>query len=105
MVEFADLFYFRKGSTMENAGNIFAQLLPLIVLIAIFYFLIIRPQQTQAKRHREMISGLDKGDKIVTSGGFIVEVVKKEEEFFMVRLNDDTLVKLSKDYVAKKIDQ
>ncbi|MBX7491334.1 preprotein translocase subunit YajC [Helicobacter turcicus] len=88
---------------MENAGNIFTQLLPLIVLIAIFYFLIIRPQQTQAKRHREMIASLDKGDKIVTSGGFIVEIVKREEEFFMVRLNDDTLVKLSKDYVAKKI--
>lgn len=90
---------------MENAGNIFTQLLPLIVLIAIFYFLIIRPQQTQAKRHREMIANLDKGDRVVTSGGFIVEIVKKEEEFFMVRLNDDTLVKLSKDYVAKKIEQ
>lgn len=90
---------------MENAGNIFTQLLPLIVLIAIFYFLIIRPQQTQAKRHREMIANLDKGDKVVTSGGFIVEIVKKEEEFFMVRLNDDALVKLSKDYVAKKIEQ
>ena len=52
-----------------------------------------------------MIANLDKGDKIVTSGGFIVEVVKKEEEFFMVRLNDDTIVKLAKDYVAKKVEQ
>ena len=90
---------------MENAGNIFTQLLPLVVLIAIFYFLIIRPQQKQAKNHREMIASLSKGDKIVTSGGFIVEVVKKEEEFFMVRLNDDTIVKLAKDYVAKKVEQ
>ena len=61
-------------------------------MVAIFYFLIIRPQQTQARKHKEMIANLDKGDKIVTSGGFIVEVVKKEEEFFMVRLNDDTIV-------------
>lgn len=90
---------------MENLGNILTQLLPLIVLVAIFYFLIIRPQQTQAKRHKEMIASLDKGDRVVTSGGFIVEVVKREEEFFMVRLNDDTLVKLSKDYVAKKIER
>lgn len=89
---------------MENAGNIFAQLLPLIVLIAIFYFLIIRPQQKQAKNHRDMIAALDKGDKIVTSGGFMVEIVKKEEDHFMVRMNDDTIVKLSKDYVAKKIN-
>ncbi|WP_300792735.1 preprotein translocase subunit YajC [Helicobacter sp. UBA3407] len=90
---------------MENIGNTLAQLLPLIVLIAIFYLLIIRPQQTQAKKHREMVAALDKGDKIITSGGFIVEIVKREEEFFMVRLNDDTIVKLAKDYVAKKCEQ
>lgn len=90
---------------MENIGNTLSQLLPLIVLIAIFYLLIIRPQQTQAKKHREMVAALDKGDKIVTSGGFIVEIVKKEEEFFMVRLNDDTIVKLAKDYVARKFEQ
>ncbi|TLD88564.1 preprotein translocase subunit YajC [Helicobacter sp. MIT 05-5294] len=90
---------------MENIGNTLTQLLPLIVLIAIFYLLIIRPQQTQAKKHREMVAALDKGDKIVTSGGFIVEIVKREEEFFMVRLNDDTIVKLAKDYVAKKFEQ
>ncbi|MBD5164935.1 preprotein translocase subunit YajC [Helicobacter sp.] len=90
---------------MENMGNTLTQLLPLIVLIAIFYLLIIRPQQTQAKKHREMVAALDKGDKIVTSGGFIVEIVKREEEFFMVRLNDDTIVKLAKDYVARKFEQ
>lgn len=90
---------------MESAGNIFVQLLPLIVLVAIFYFIIIRPQQTQARRHKEMLANLDKGDKIITSGGFFAEIVKKEADFFMVRLNDDTLVKLSKDYVAKKITQ
>ncbi|WP_104721133.1 preprotein translocase subunit YajC [Helicobacter mesocricetorum] len=88
---------------MENAENIFMQLLPLIVLIAIFYFLIIRPQQKQAKNHKEMIAALDKGDKVITSGGFIVEVVKREEDYFMVRLNDDTIVKLAKDYVARKV--
>ncbi|WP_297809581.1 preprotein translocase subunit YajC [uncultured Helicobacter sp.] len=90
---------------MENIGNTLTQLLPLVVLIAIFYLLIIRPQQTQAKKHREMIAALDKGDKVVTSGGLIVEIVKREEEFFMVRLNDDTIVKLAKDYVARKFEQ
>ncbi|WP_435659401.1 preprotein translocase subunit YajC, partial [Helicobacter rodentium] len=63
---------------MENIGNTLTQLLPLIVLIAIFYLLIIRPQQTQARKHKEMIASLDKGDKVVTSGGFIVEIVKRE---------------------------
>ncbi|VEJ07279.1 protein export-membrane protein YajC [Helicobacter pullorum] len=104
MVESDLNFILERLALMENAGNIFTQLLPLIVLIAIFYFLIIRPQQKQAKNHREMIASLDKGDKIVTSGGFIVEVVKREEDYFMVRLNDDTIVKLAKDYVAKKAE-
>ena len=104
MVESHLNFILERLALMENAGNIFTQLLPLIVLIAIFYFLIIRPQQKQAKNHREMIASLDKGDKIVTSGGFIVEVVKREEDYFLVRLNDDTIVKLAKDYVAKKAE-
>ena len=104
MVESNLNYILERLALMENAGNIFTQLLPLIVLIAIFYFLIIRPQQKQAKNHREMIASLDKGDKIVTSGGFIVEVVKREEDYFMVRLNDDTIVKLAKDYVAKKAE-
>ena len=104
MVESHLNFILERLALMENAGNIFTQLLPLIVLIAIFYFLIIRPQQKQAKHHREMIASLDKGDKIVTSGGFIVEVVKREEDYFMVRLNDDTIVKFAKDYVAKKAE-
>ena len=51
-----------------------------------------------------MISNLKKGDKIITTGGLIVEVVKPEENFFSVRLNDETIVKLSKEFVAYKLD-
>jgi len=88
----------------QNGGGVVGALLPLIVLFAIFYFLIIRPQQKQQKQHKEMLESLTKGDKVITSGGLIVEIVKPEEEFFKVKLNDDTTVKLSKEYVAKKID-
>lgn len=87
-----------------GGGSFIASLLPLIVLFAIFYFLIIRPQQKQAKDHKQMIADLGKGDKVVTAGGLIVEVVKVEEEFFSVKLNDDTVVKLAREYVAKKAD-
>ncbi len=79
-------------------------MLPLLVLFGIFYFLIIRPQQKQAREHKEMIDSLKKGDKIITSGGLIVEVVKPEEDFIKVKLNDDTIVKLSKEYVSKKLE-
>ena len=81
-----------------------ASLFPLIILFAIFYFLIIRPQQKQAKAHKEMIESLKKGDKIITNGGLIAEVVKAEEDHVKAKISDNTVVKVSKDYIAKKID-
>jgi preprotein translocase subunit YajC len=82
--------------------EILGQFMPFIFLIAIMYFVIIRPQQQEAKKKKEMIESLKKGDKIVTSGGFIAEVYKVEESFFKIKLNDDTIVKLEKDFVLRK---
>ena len=94
-----------KGYKMgSNFGEIFQALIPFIVLFAVFYFLLIRPQRTQAKRHREMIESLKKGDKIVSTGGFVCEVIKVEDTFFSVRLSDDSTARLSKDFVSFKVD-
>ena len=82
--------------------GLMASLMPLLVLFAIFYFLIIRPQQKQMSEHQEMIDNLKKGDEIVTNGGLIVEIVKVEDNFFKVKNSDGTIMKLSKDYVASK---
>ena len=81
-----------------------AQFLPLILLFVIFYFLIIRPQQKQQKAHKEMLASLAKGDRIVTNGGLIAEVVKPEEDFIKIRLNDETVVRLDRAYVARKLE-
>ncbi|RLA71448.1 MAG: preprotein translocase subunit YajC [Epsilonproteobacteria bacterium] len=85
---------------MEALG----QLLPFVFLIAIMYFIIIRPQQQQAKKHKAMVESLAKGDKIVTNGGFIVEIKKVEDDFYSVKLNNDVVVKLDKDAVARKYE-
>ncbi|MBK2000266.1 preprotein translocase subunit YajC [Campylobacter sp. LH-2024] len=85
--------------------SILTSLLPLVVLFAIFYFLVIRPQQKQAKTHKDMLNSLQKGDKIITTGGLICEVVKPEEDFIKVKLNEDNVTaKISREFVAKKID-
>ena len=81
-----------------------AQFLPLILLFAIFYFLIIRPQQKQQKAHKAMLEALAKGDKIVTNGGLIAEIVKVEEDFIKIKLSDGVVVKLDRAYVARKLD-
>ena len=87
---------------MEQQGSVIGSFLPLIILFAIFYFLIIRPQQKHQKAHREMLAGLTKGDKIVTTGGLIAEIVKTEEDFIKIKLNEDTIVRLDRGYVARK---
>lgn len=86
-------------------GSILTSLLPLIVLFAIFYFLVIRPQQKQARAHQKMISELSKGDKFITNGGLICEVVKPEVDFIKVKINDEgVLAKISKKFIAEKFE-
>jgi len=81
--------------------QIISQLLPFIFLIAIMYFVIIRPQQKEAKAREDMIAALKKGAKVVTNGGFIVVIYKVEEDFLSVKMNDDTIVKITKDSISK----
>ncbi len=52
---------------MSNGG--ISQFLPLILIFIIFYFFLIRPQQKKAKEHKNMVSAIKRGDKIITSGG------------------------------------
>lgn len=81
-----------------------SQLLPFAFLIAIMYFVIIRPQQQQAKKHTDMVAALVKGDKVVTTGGLIVEIKKVEENFFAVKFNNDVEGRLVKDAVTRKYE-
>ncbi len=89
---------------MEQQGSVIGSFIPLLILFAIFYFLIIRPQNKQRKAHEAMIAGLQKGDKIVTNGGLIATVVKPEEDFIKIKLNDEMIVKLDRNFVARKVE-
>jgi preprotein translocase subunit YajC len=85
-------------------GSTLLSFLPLVALFAIFYFLIIRPQQKQQQKHKDMINALAKGDKIITNGGLYAEVVKVEDNFIKIKLNETTIVKIDKAFVSKKAD-
>jgi preprotein translocase subunit YajC len=87
---------------MEAQGSLLGSLLPLIVLFAIFYFLIIRPQQKQQKEHTNMVDSLTKGDKIVTNGGIIVEITKVEETIYTVKNNDGSIMRVAKQFISSK---
>lgn len=82
--------------------DLLSSLMPLVVLFAIFYFLIIRPQQKQQKEHKNMIESLTKGDKIVTTGGLIVEITKVEESFLTVKSVDGATLRVARSFIASK---
>ncbi|MBU3014194.1 preprotein translocase subunit YajC [Poseidonibacter lekithochrous] len=88
----------------SSSTDLLSSLLPLVALFAIFYFLIIRPQQKQAKAHKEMVANLKKGDKIVTNGGLIVEVSNVGDESLTVKNSDGTEMKLVKEFVSKLLE-
>jgi len=62
------------------AGGAFMQFLPLILIGVIFYFLLIRPQNQRMKAHRQMLSEIVRGDKIVTNGGLVGKVKKVADD-------------------------
>jgi preprotein translocase subunit YajC len=67
------------AQTAGGPGGGLVQILPFVLIFAIMYFLLIRPQQKKAKEHRAMVSELKKGDQVVTQGGLIGKVVKVKE--------------------------
>jgi preprotein translocase subunit YajC len=71
-------------------------LMPLLLMLPIFYFLLIKPQQDRAKKHREMVSGVRRGDTVVTAGGIVGKVVrvKDGDAEIDVEIAKDTIVKI-----------
>ncbi|MEM7281563.1 MAG: preprotein translocase subunit YajC [Pseudomonadota bacterium] len=71
-----------------------------LILIAVFYFLLIRPQQKRAKEHRLMVEGLSAGDEIVTNGGVLGKVTEVGEQFLTVEISPSQNIKLQRNAVA-----
>jgi preprotein translocase subunit YajC len=84
----------------------FAQFVPLILIFAIMYFLLIRPQQKKVKEHQAMVEALRRGDQVVTQGGLIGKVDKvKEDNEVMVELADGVKVRVVKSTIAQVLSK
>src|SRR4051794_8154637 len=84
------------------AGFDFISLMPLVLIFVVFYFLLIRPQQKKVKSHRDMISGVKRGDKVLTGGGIIATVVKVEEteDVLLVEIAKDIRVRVARSTIT-----
>jgi preprotein translocase subunit YajC len=77
------------------------QMLPLVLVLVVFYFLLIRPQQQARKRHLDMVSNLKKGDVVVTSGGLIGKVKSLQEDEVRVELAPNVDVRVVRGTIAE----
>ena len=82
------------------------QLLPLVLIFVVFYFLLIRPQQKKAKLHREMLGNLRRGDRIVTNGGLIGSITRVPNETeLIVEIADGVKVRVLRGMIAESLSK
>ena len=83
-----------------GAGGGFGALVPLVLMFVIFYFLLIRPQQKKAKAHRELLSQLKKGDRVITSGGLYGTITGVKDGVLTIEIAPKIRVKVSQGHVS-----
>ncbi|MCF6445424.1 preprotein translocase subunit YajC [Nereida sp. MMG025] len=88
-------------------GSAFAQFVPLILIFAIMYFLLIRPQQKKMKEHQAMVAALRRGDQVVTQGGLIGKVskVKEGENELEVEVADGVKVRVVQNTITQVLNK
>lgn len=94
-----DIAYAQQLAQGGPAGAFFVQLIFLIGIFAIFYFLIIRPQQKARKKHQEFLARLKRGDKVITSGGIWGTVVDIGEDTITLKVDANTKITFTKDAI------
>jgi len=92
----------QPGGAQQGGGPMAALqgILPLIFMFAIFYFLLIRPQQKKAKEHRALLEALTKGDQVVTAAGIHGKVSAIDGDVVSLEIAQGVVVKITKGYIA-----
>ena len=93
---------YAQGAPSAGGGDFLISLLPFILIFAIMYFLIIRPQQRRLKEHRDMVSNVRRGDEVVTQGGIIGKVTRvTSDDELQVEIADGVRVKLVRSTISQ----
>jgi len=99
MVSISELFIsnaYADGAAVAPQGGGIWEFFPLIALLAVFYFLILRPQQKRGKEHKTLMDALQKGDEIVTTGGVLGKVTKVGEVNVAIEIADNVVIQVQK---------
>ncbi|MEB8388080.1 preprotein translocase subunit YajC [Rhodobacteraceae bacterium KMM 6894] len=89
-----------------EGGNAIAQFIPLILIFAIMYFLLIRPQQKKLKTHRAMVEAVRRGDQVITQGGLIGKISKvKDDDEVEIEIATGVKVRVVKSTIAQVLSK
>ncbi len=93
---------FAMGSVPGGGGGsqAFTSFIPLIFMFAVFYFILIRPQQKKAKEHKALLETLKKGDLVITAGGIHGKVTAVEDNVITLEIATGVNIKINKGFIA-----
>lgn len=98
-----DFFIQSANAQAAQQADPFGFLLPMIVIFAAFYFLLIRPQQKKQKAHTALIAGLTVGDEVLTAGGILGKITAVSEHYVVVEISDNTEIKLQRASISQVV--
>ena len=93
------------GGAAGGGQSAITSMIPLVIMFAIFYFLLIRPQQKKAKEHKALLESLKKGDQVITAGGMHGKVTAVDETVVTIEVANNVNIKFNKGHVAAVIDK
>ncbi|HSQ98071.1 MAG TPA: preprotein translocase subunit YajC [Rickettsiales bacterium] len=88
-----------------NFQNFIGSLVPLLIFVAIFYFLLIRPQQKKQQQHEKEIAALKPNDKVITAGGIFAKVLKVKEKSLVLEISKDVEIEVVPSTVSPIIEE
>jgi preprotein translocase subunit YajC len=89
----------------EGGGQLMSTLIMFGAIFAIFYFMIIRPQQKRAKEREKLLSNLEKGDKVVTSGGIHGVIAGIDEKTVLLQISENTKIKIDRSGIGSVLSK
>jgi len=92
------------GAGGAQGGGGITAFIPLILMFVIFYFLLIRPQQTKAKKHQEILNSLKRDDQVITSGGMYGKITGVTDTVVTLEIAPNVRIKITKSSIAGKSD-
>ncbi|GMU71552.1 MAG: preprotein translocase subunit YajC [Burkholderiales bacterium] len=92
---------YAQAAASGGTESLLATMLPMVAIFAIFYFLMIRPQQKKQKEHRAMIDALEKGNEVVTAGGVVGRVSKVEDQYVTLEIAQGVEIRVQRHAVSQ----